>query len=342
MRNAPVQHFLLFILLLIGLMVAALVGCQRSDNTPSFVKDPAHLLQAAQVERIAAYHSRLLQDLDVHLQVTLLAESPPDLDAEAVRLFDDYRLGQATAGARGVLLLVDPKAGAVRIEVGYDLEGALTDAWVGRVADDQLAPFFAADRVSDGVLAAVELLVARLMEEPASSAEAPADLSHFSGGAGVQTNAPIGGGLPTPTPAAKRYLPGSEPLETLRSYLQVLSDHVKDPELELYTAESRAFFRKWLVTDAQQNNERRSLESALGKAQVFKKGDLAVVRFPVADRHNSPYLLRQAADGWQLDFASMTRLIGFNHKNQWFFRTPSHPFLFAFYDWTFDNNGFPH
>jgi hypothetical protein len=34
---------------------------------------------------------------------------------------------------------------------------------------------------------------------------------------------------------------------------------------------------------------------------------------------------RRGEDGWQLDFAAMNRLIGFNHLNQWFFRDRSHP-----------------
>jgi len=326
-----------------GLLGFLWAGCQRSETGtgPSFVDDPGHVLSSTQLKHVADYHARLLQDLDVHLQVTLLKESPPDLDAEAVRLFDVYGLGRATAGARGVLLLVDPKAGEIRIEVGYDLEGVLTDAWVGNVASAQLAPFFAAGRVADGVLAAVELLVVRLLEDPRSATATSGELPHLSGGAGARTAAPIDTGLPSPVPATQRFLPGSDPLATLDTYLQVLSAHVKDPELDLYTAESRSFFRKWLVTDAQQNNERRSLLAALPKATVFEDGDLAVVRFPAADRQHNPYFLRRSAQGWQLDFASMSSLIGFNHKNQWFFRNRNHPFMFAFNDWSFDENGFP-
>jgi len=41
-----------------------------------------------------------------------------------------------------------------------------------------------------------------------------------------------------------------------------------------------------------------------------------------------------------LDFAAMNRSVGFNHKNQWFFRTSEHDFMFAFNDIVFDRNGF--
>jgi hypothetical protein len=65
------------------------------------------------------------------------------------------------------------------------------------------------------------------------------------------------------------------------------------------------------------------------------------VRFPAAERQSAPYLLRRGEDGWQLDFAAMSRLVGFNHLNQWYFRNHNHPWMFAFADREFDGNGFP-
>lgn len=53
-------------------------------------------------------------------------------------------------------------------------------------------------------------------------------------------------------------------------------------------------------------------------------------------------LLGARFEGWMLDFAAMIRWIGFNHKNQWFFRATEHPFMFAFDDVVFDRHGFPH
>jgi len=75
---------------------------------------------------------------------------------------------------------------------------------------------------------------------------------------------------------------------------------------------------------------------------VFIQAERAVVRFPVENRQASPYFLRRGNQGWMLDFVSMYRFVGFNHKNQWFFRDLEHPYLFAFEDWKFDQHGFPH
>jgi hypothetical protein len=40
-----------------------------------------------------------------------------------------------------LLVILDPKLGAARIEVGYSLEGVMTDLHMSRVARDQLAPY---------------------------------------------------------------------------------------------------------------------------------------------------------------------------------------------------------
>ena len=140
----------------------------------------------------------------------------------------------------------------------------------------------------------------------------------------------------------QRFAPRADPLATLQGYLQVLAGRVKDPDLALYTPESRRFFRGWLVTDAQQAHEFRHLSAVLPRARVFVSGDRAVVRFPVADRQAAPYLLQRQEAGWMLDFAGMHRWIGFNHKNQWHCTTLDHPYMFAFADLRFDRHGFPH
>jgi hypothetical protein len=42
-----------------------------------------------------------------------------------------------------------------------------------------------------------------------------------------------------------------------------------------------------------------------------------------------------------LDSAAMNRSFGFNHQNQWFFRTSEQEVMFAFSDMVLDRNGFP-
>ena len=320
--------------------------CTGCSQRVEYVEDRAALLATAEKDRITRICRKLLADLNIHIMTVVLDTPPADIDAEAVAVFSRHRIGEKTGGARGLLFLVDPAGGRVRLEIGYDLEGIFTDAFAGFIERSQMVPFFQAGRVGHGIEATVELLVGRAMGDKRFLAPAAGQtpLANLSGGAGARTDVQIGTGsvAKAPSPQAEAYAAQPTPRQTLAMYVQVLEEHVKDPDLGIYTADTRGFFRQWLVTDAQQDNERRTLEKIRDKAKTSISGDLAVIRFPAAGRHASPYFFRLGRRGWMLDFHAMSRIIGFNHKNQWFFRSTDHPFMFAFQDRVFDRHGFPH
>ena len=325
------------------LAVVVFTACSRQSV---FVEDRAELLSATEKRRITAACRKLLEDLNIHIVTVVLDASPADIDTAAVAEFADLRIGDKTGGARGGLFLVDLHGGRVRLEIGDDLEGVFTDAFTGYVERSQMVPFFQAGRVGHGIEATVELLVGRAMGDGSfrSAAAGRTPLAHLSGGGGARTDVQIGSGLPAKesSPAAGSFAAQPTPMQTLERYILALSWHVKDPNLGIFTEDTRVFFRKWLVTDAQQDNERNTLERARDAARTIITGDRAVIRFPIADRHAGPYFLRRGGQGWMLDFAAMSGVIGFNHKNQWFFRSTDHPFMFGFTDLVFDRRGFPH
>ena len=144
------------------------------------------------------------------------------------------------------------------------------------------------------------------------------------------------------SPLAKKYQAQPSVRDALDKYIEVLRLHIKDPDLGIYTPESRKFFRDWLVTDAQQDNELRNINRAMPTAEIFIKDSLAVISFSPEDRQASPFFLEKGNQGWMMDFASMNKLIGFNHKNQWHLRQPNHKYMFGFKDVYFDKNGYPH
>lgn len=312
-----------------------------------YIDDRVGLMSTDEQARLRTFQEKLLQELDIELQVVVLDASPGDLDTAAVELFDVRDIGRRTKGARGVLLLIDPAGRQVRMEIGYDLEGIFPDAFVGYIEQRQMAPFFAAGRVGAGIEATVELVVGKALGAIDAGSYAPDEaaggLAHLSGGAGARSAVGIGDGTPAkPTlDDASRFGAQSSPQQALAVYLEVVRGHIKDPDLGCYSPDTRVFFRKWLVTDAQQDNERRSLEAHIGQGQILQRDERAVIRFPVSERGSAPYFLVRGEEGWMLDFASMSKLVGFNHRNQWHLRSLDHPFMFAFADWQFDGNGFP-
>jgi hypothetical protein len=331
----------------LGVVTLLTIGiCSGCSQQAVFVEDRADLLSAAEKARITRICGKLFDDLNIHIMTVVLDSPAADIDAEAVAVFADQRVGEKTGGARGVLFLVDPFGSRVRLEIGYDLEGIFTDAFAGTIERSQMVPFFQAGRVGHGIEATVELLVGRAMGDSSipTAAAGQTPLAHLSGGGGARTNVQIGSGPPAkkPAPAAESFGAQPTPMQTLERYMQALAGHVKDPDLGIYTEDTRAFFRKWLVTDAQQDNERKTLERGRHAAQTIISGQRAVIRFPAVDRRASPYFLRRGKQGWMLDFAAMSGIIGFNHKNQWFFRSTDHRFMFGFADLVFDRHGFPH
>ncbi len=336
------MHRLGILILLILLAVFLLAGCPQSNEQS--IDDRSGLLTSSERQRVVGFQYSLLQDLDIEFKVVVLEKAAADLDRKALQLFEDYRVGRQTRSARGLLLVIDPIGHQLRLEVGYDLEGLYPDGFVGYVENQQMAPFFQAGRVGAGIEATVELLIGRAAGIGAADGVAGGtSLAHLSGGGGARIDVQLGSGV-----SEKQRLVDSEPFaaadsaeETLRRYMKVLQGHIKDPDLGLYTPQTREFFRNWLVTDAQQDNELRELQRSIDQSRLVVDGDLAVVCFPITQRLTSPYLLRRDATGWMLDFAAMSRLIGFNHRNQWFFRSTGHEFMFAFADVQFDRNGFP-
>jgi uncharacterized protein len=333
--------------LFIAIMIVG--GCSSHKESFDFIEDQRGLLTQHEQQRIAQFHRALLRELDIHIKVVVLKESPPDINREATRLFDTYALGKKTRGARGVLFLVDPAGKQVRVEIGYDLEPVFTDGFIGYIERKQMVPFFQADKVGPGMEATVELLVGKALgaideSKYVVSKEIPRVGDHYSGGAGTGTTVEIASGTPgkQATSLAAEFGPQRSPEETLKKYIKALKLHIKDPNLGIYTPDTRRFFSTWVVTDAQQDNESQDLEKAMQTGVLYQNEPLAAIRFPVSNRQVPPYFFRQSDDGWMLDFASMSKIIRFNHLNQWSFTTRSHPFMFAFKDIVFDRNGFPH
>jgi uncharacterized protein len=79
----------------------------------------------------------------------------------ANRLFREWKLGQAKIN-NGALLLVAPNERKVRIEVGYGLEGALTDALSKVIITTAIAPRFKTGDYAGGINAGVDAMLSIL------------------------------------------------------------------------------------------------------------------------------------------------------------------------------------
>ncbi|WP_255609013.1 YgcG family protein [Methylosinus sp. Sm6] len=123
------------------------------------VVDDAHILpQAAKLA--VETKSRALEDKSgIQLVVaTIPSLQGADIESFANGLFRFWKLGEAKTN-NGVLFLIAPNERKMRIEVGYGLEGALTDALSKIIIATAVTPKFKAGDYGAGVERGVDAIV---------------------------------------------------------------------------------------------------------------------------------------------------------------------------------------
>jgi uncharacterized protein len=162
---------LLSSLLLFALLMATPAAAQQELTFPRLsgrVVDEAGMLgpeAEAALGRELEDHERATGEQAV--VATLRSLQGRTVEEFANRLFREWRLG-GTEKDDGVLLVVAPRERKVRIEVGYGLEGVLTDAASATIIQSVVLPRFRTGDMEGGILAGTRALLELL------SSEAPA------------------------------------------------------------------------------------------------------------------------------------------------------------------------
>ena len=107
-----------------------------------------------------------LADLESKSGIQLVVVTVTSLDGQEVEpyaneLFRNWKLGEKTKN-NGVLLLVAPNEHRVRIEVGYGLEGTLTDALTKVIITNAITPRFKTGDFAGGISRGVDDVIAVL------------------------------------------------------------------------------------------------------------------------------------------------------------------------------------
>jgi uncharacterized protein len=112
-----------------------------------------------------------LKALEDKSGIQLVVATVPSLDDQDVEsyangLFRAWKLGEKQKN-NGVLLLVAPRERKVRIEVGYGLEGTLTDAISKLIITNAIVPRFKANDYAGGIDRGVDDIIAVLTTDSA-------------------------------------------------------------------------------------------------------------------------------------------------------------------------------
>ncbi len=165
-------------LALLALLCAAMGNLSAGDDTSvpylsGRVVDQAEVMSADARGRIAAMlesHERMTGNQIVVLTVTGIGgESIEDF---ATRVFESWKLGSRQRDD-GVLIVVAPQEHRMRIEVGYGLEGTLTDVAADRIIRNLMTPRFREGNydvgIEAGATAVIQVLEGKVSPNAAAS-----------------------------------------------------------------------------------------------------------------------------------------------------------------------------
>ncbi|MGM0366801.1 MAG: TPM domain-containing protein [Actinomycetota bacterium] len=156
--------FFIFFLIQFFLFAGFLFG----DDIPSprgYVNDFANVLDAGTVSKLENFISTTEAETTAEIAVvTLDSLDGWEIEDYAIQLFSSWQIGKKDKD-NGVLLLVAIEDRVLRIEVGYGLEGAITDLESGEIIDDIIVPWFKQDDYPSGIYNGVVAIAGHIYEE---------------------------------------------------------------------------------------------------------------------------------------------------------------------------------
>ncbi|MCR4334516.1 MAG: TPM domain-containing protein [Patescibacteria group bacterium] len=155
---------------------------KNPGNPSGFVNDFAKVLTVEQKnvleQKLSAFEQQTSNEISI---VTIPTLDEDTIENYAVALFKDWGIGKKK-NDNGVLLLVAIGDHKMRIEVGYGLEGALTDAISSDIIRNTLTPAFKNNDFYGGIDKAVDSMISATKNEYLSTNQSNNQTSNDIGG----------------------------------------------------------------------------------------------------------------------------------------------------------------
>ena len=138
------------------------------------VTDLTNTLTSAQVASLEQQLADFEQHKGSQLAVLIVPTTAPEaIEQYGIRVAEAWKLGRKGVDD-GVILLVAKNDHALRIEVGYGLEGVIPDAIAKRVIAETIVPHFKQNDFAGGIQAGVDQLIKLINGEPLPPVKAKA------------------------------------------------------------------------------------------------------------------------------------------------------------------------
>jgi uncharacterized protein len=146
----------------LAVLLAPLAAAREVPYLGGRVNDTADLIPADTEQRIEQKLAALEQATGAQMAVLTIASLEGEvLEEYSLRVAETWQLGRAEQDD-GVLMLIARDDRKMRLEVGYGLEGDLTDAQAGRILNNILRPAFRAGDFGGGIEAGVDAVIGTL------------------------------------------------------------------------------------------------------------------------------------------------------------------------------------
>ncbi|WP_158335393.1 TPM domain-containing protein [Campylobacter concisus] len=140
------------------------------------INDEAHIFSQNERDELLNLVQNFEQNSTTQIAiVTLNSLESRSIEELSLEIARGYKLGQKEDN-NGVLLVVAPNEKKVRIEVGYGLEGVLTDAVASEIINSVMIPEFKNGKMSEGVKDGVLAIIKAASGEEFSSKTSLSDL----------------------------------------------------------------------------------------------------------------------------------------------------------------------
>lgn len=132
--------------------------------------------------------TQMLEDLERTDSTQIAVLTIASLEGESIegfgiRVADAWQIGTA-AQDNGAILIVSEADRKIRIEVGYGLEGSLTDLIAGRIVDNVISPAFKSGNFDEGFLNGVQAMTQVVSGEYEGTGSLPGEQSSSSTSSG--------------------------------------------------------------------------------------------------------------------------------------------------------------
>ena len=158
----------LLLLALFPLVAHALVAVPPLQGHLTDLTKTLNAEQAQAIEQsLTAYENRKGTQIAI---LILPSTGPEPIEPFSIRVAEKWKIGRKRQDD-GVILVIAKADQAVRIEVGYGLEGVLTDLHSQRIISDILLPHFKQNDFYGGITTGIADIIRRIDREPNLGAE---------------------------------------------------------------------------------------------------------------------------------------------------------------------------